>query len=123
LQAAARTGGADAARDDGQWAVRRHADGSGRLRRRPPCGNPTIYEQRTIMKSLKLIVIAVIAAAVASPAFAGRDETWNTALERAATRASDQKGLAGPVGFQGRLGPSTSRATINLGHPTERVRR
>ena len=75
------------------------------------------------MKTLKLIAIAITAAAIAGPAFAGRDETWTAALERAKVRADTQKALAGPVGFQGKVGPSTSRPVVNLGHPTERVRR
>jgi len=75
------------------------------------------------MKTLKLIAIAITAAAVAGPAFAGRDETWNAALERAYGKAAAERGLAGPVGPTGKAGPATKRATVNLGHPTERVRR
>lgn len=75
------------------------------------------------MKTLKLIAIAITAAAVAAPAFAGRDETWIAAQQRAYERANPQKGLAGPVGMRGKVGPTTSRPTVNLGHPTERVRR
>lgn len=74
------------------------------------------------MKTLKLIAIAITAAAVAGPAFAGRDETWIAALERAYGKAAE-RGLAGPVGPTGKVGPATKRATVNLGHPTERVRR
>lgn len=73
------------------------------------------------MKTLKLIAIALTAAAVAGPAFAGRDETLVAAMERA--RINAQKGVAGPVGVQGKVGPATSRATVDIGHPTERVRR
>ena len=73
------------------------------------------------MKTLKLIAIAITAAAVAGPAFAGRDEQQIAAYERA--RLGNQKGLAGPVGVAGKVGPSSSRPVVNLGHPTERVRR
>lgn len=76
------------------------------------------------MKTLKLIAIAITAAAVAGPAFAGRDETWNAALERAYEKnRTANLGLAGPVGPAGKVGPATKRATVNLGHPTERIRR
>lgn len=76
------------------------------------------------MKTLKLIAIAITAAAIAGPAFAGRDETWNAALERAYEKnKTAEPGLAGPVGPSGKVGPATTRATVNLGHPTERVRR
>ena len=74
------------------------------------------------MKTLKLIAIAITTAAVAGPAFAGRDETWHASLQRNYQKAVE-RGLAGPVGFQGKVGPATSRAVVNLGHPTERVRR
>ena len=79
------------------------------------------------MKTLKLIAIAVIAAAVAGPAFAGRDEALIAVMARARTnelaRINAQKGVAGPVGVQGKVGPATSRANVNIGHPSERVRR
>lgn len=76
------------------------------------------------MKTLKVIAIAITAAAVAGPAFAGRDEVDRLVLERAAKRAAAEKALAGPVGPQGQAGPSTSRrGTVNIGHPTERIRR
>ena len=73
------------------------------------------------MKMLKLIAIDLTAAAVAGPAFAGRDEALIAVMERA--RINAQKGVAGPVGVQGKVGPATSRATVNIGHPTERIRR
>lgn len=75
------------------------------------------------MKTLKLIAIAITATLVAAPAFAGPDATWNTSLARAYERANAQKALAGPTGPAGQVGPATSRPTVNLGHPTERVRR
>ena len=75
------------------------------------------------MKSLRLIAIAITAAVVAGPAYAGRDEVDRIVLERAAKRAAAEKALAGPTGPQGQAGPSTSRGTVNIGHPTERIRR
>ena len=75
------------------------------------------------MKALRFTVIAIIAAAMAGPAFAGRDEVDRLVLERAAKRAAAERALAGPAGPQGTAGPSTSRGTVNIGHPTERVRR
>jgi len=75
------------------------------------------------MKTLKLIAIAVTAAAVAGPAFAGRDEAQTIAQQRAYNRLNTGSGLAGSVGLQGKVGPASSRAMLNLGHPTQRVRR
>lgn len=75
------------------------------------------------MKALRLTVISIVAAAMAGPAFAGRDEVDRLILERAAKRAAAEKALAGPAGPQGTAGPSTSRGTVNIGHPTERIRR
>ena len=73
------------------------------------------------MKTLTLIAVALTAAAVAGPAFAGRDEAMIAVMERA--RINAQKGVAGPVGAPGKVGPATSRGTVNIGHPTERIRR
>lgn len=79
------------------------------------------------MKSLKLIVIAAAALAVAGPAFAGRDGVQIQQQEKAVKqlRAAQAKGLAGATGPQGQVGPSTRGGPVayNLGHPTERVRR
>lgn len=75
------------------------------------------------MKTLQLIAIALTAAAVAGPAFAGRDEADRLVLEHAAKRAAAEKSVAGPTGPAGTAGPTTSRGTLNIGHPTERVRR
>ena len=68
------------------------------------------------MKTLKLIAIAITAAAVAGPAFAGRDETWNAAQQRA--RLNAQKGTA--AAGASRAAPASP---VNLGHPTQRARR
>ncbi|HEY5898894.1 MAG TPA: hypothetical protein VIV54_15100 [Burkholderiales bacterium] len=79
------------------------------------------------MKSLKLIAAAVIAIGVAGPAYAGRDEVQIKQQEKAVKnlRAEQAKGLAGATGPQGQVGPTTKRAllAVNIGHPTERVRR
>ena len=70
------------------------------------------------MKTLKLIAIAITAAAVAGPAFAGRDETQIAAQERARVNARKSSAAAGAS----QAAPA-SRSTVSLGHPTERVRR
>ena len=83
------------------------------------------------MKSLKLVVIAAAAIAVAGPAFAGRDGVQIMQQEQAVKKlraqqaAEKEKSRAGAVGPQGQVGPSTQRgpAAYNIGHPTERVRR
>ena len=82
------------------------------------------------MKSLKLIVIAAAAIVVAGPAFAGRDGAQIMQQEQAvkklqAQQAEKQKALAGAVGPQGEVGPSSRRApaSYNIGHPADRVRR
>ena len=78
------------------------------------------------MKPLKLIAIAITAAAVAGPAFASGDAAQLAAQKRAYERAFPQKALAGSTGPQGQLGPTTTPPAAinrNLGHPTDRVRR
>ena len=87
------------------------------------------------MKSLKLIAIAITAAAIAGPAFAGRDEAQVMQQEKAVkklraaqaeqAKAAEKSGLAGSTGPQGEVGPATKRAPapVNIGHPSERVRR
>lgn len=75
------------------------------------------------MRILKIIAIGITAGALSAPAFAGRDEADRLVLERAAKRAAAEKALAGPAGPQGTAGPATSRVTVNIGHPTERIRR
>ena len=81
------------------------------------------------MKTLNYLVIAVAAAAVAGPAFAGRDGVDTMLQEKAvknlrAAQAAEQqkKGLAGAVGAQGKVGPTTQGGPlpIRTGHPTER---
>ena len=68
------------------------------------------------MKTLKLIAIVITAVAVAGPAFAGRDETWIAAQQRA--RLNAQKGTAAAGASK-----AAPVSRVNLGHPTERVRR
>ena len=77
------------------------------------------------MNILKALVIAGTAFVVSSPAFAGRDQSQIIQQERAAKRLQAERGLAGPVGEQGRMGPGTKSdpRAWNFGHPTERVRR
>ena len=76
------------------------------------------------MKTLKLIAIAITAAAFAAPAFAGPDYAQLAAQKRAYDRALAQKALAGPTGPQGQVGPtSAAPRLVNIGHPTERIRR
>lgn len=78
------------------------------------------------MYALRAILIAGTALAVSAPASAGRYQDEIMRQDRAAKRLhTQQQGLAGPVGEQGRVGPvskSTPRAW-SRGHPTERVRR
>jgi hypothetical protein len=77
------------------------------------------------MNILRALVIAGTALAVSSPAFAGRDESQIIQHDRAVKRLQAERGLAGPVGERGRMGPGTKSdpRTWNFGHPTERVRR
>ena len=87
------------------------------------------------MKTLKLIAIAITATAFAAPAFAGGDAAQLAAQKRAFEKAyaakvatanpSKDKALAGSTGPQGAVGPTTKSvpAFVNLGHPSERVRR
>jgi hypothetical protein len=77
------------------------------------------------MNIVKAIVIAGMALAVSGPAFAGRDQTQIMQQERAVKKLQAEKGLAGPVGEQGKIGPGakSSPRSYNIGHPTERVRR
>lgn len=75
------------------------------------------------MKLLKSLVIAVTAVAISAPAFAGRDQSQIMQQDRAVQKMR-AKGLAGPTGPQGQVGPTSrdGRVCRNLGHPTERVR-
>lgn len=86
------------------------------------------------MKTLKLIVIAVTAAAFGTPAFAGGDAAQLAAQKRAfdkaratkvaAANTKKDKALAGATGPQGQVGPTTADPkSFNIGHPSERVRR
>jgi hypothetical protein len=78
------------------------------------------------MTILKALVIVGAALAISTPALAGRDEAQIIQQERAAKRLQAERGLAGPVGESGRVGPGMSRSeprSWNFGHPTERVRR
>ena len=84
------------------------------------------------MKTLKLITIALTAAAFAAPVFAGGDAAQLTAQKRAFEKAyaasvaktSKEKALAGATGPQGQVGPATTEPkSYNIGHPSERVRR
>ena len=78
------------------------------------------------MKTLKLIAIAITAAAVAGPAFAGGDAAQLAAQRRAYEKQLAQKALAGSTGPQGQVDPTTTLPAAvnrNLGHPTERIRR
>lgn len=78
------------------------------------------------MKVLKALIIAGTALAVTSPALAGRSEDQIQQHDRAIKQLrAQQRGLAGPTGEPGRIGPGTksSPRSYNFGHPTERVRR
>lgn len=77
------------------------------------------------MNILKTFVIVGTALAVSGSAFAGRDQSQIVQQERAAKQMRAERGLAGPVGEQGRMGPGTksSPSAWNIGHPSERVRR
>ena len=68
------------------------------------------------MRTLKLIAIAITAAALAAPAFAGPDSTWVVAQKRAFERLTAPKAFAGSTRPQGAVAPAS-------GHPTERVHR
>ena len=87
------------------------------------------------MKTLKLVAIAVTTTAFAAPVFAAGDAAQLAAQKRAfekayatkiaAANTSKDKALAGSTGPQGAVGPTTRSAPafVNLGHPSERVRR
>jgi hypothetical protein len=80
------------------------------------------------MTILKALVIAGTALAITTPALAGRDEAQIMQQDRAVKRLQAERGLAGPVGEKGRVGPGTKSdrsdpRTWNFGHPTERLRR
>ena len=87
------------------------------------------------MKSLKLIALAITATVFATPVFASGDAAQLTAQKRAfekayaekvaAAKTSNEKALAGSTGPQGTVGPRTKSvpAFVNLGHPSQRVRR
>lgn len=77
------------------------------------------------MNIFKALVIAGTALAVSSPAFAGRDEAQIMQHDRAVKRLQAERGLAGPVGEKGKVGPGRQAdpRTWNFGHPTERIRR
>ena len=68
------------------------------------------------MKTLRLIAIAISAATLAAPAFAGPDYTQLAAQKRAFERLNAPKAFAGATQPRGVLAPAS-------GHPTERVRR
>ena len=77
------------------------------------------------MNILKAFVIAGTAFAVSSPAFAGRSEDQIMQHDQAVKRMQSNRGLAGPVGAQGKMGPGSNAdpRAYNFGHPTERIRR
>jgi hypothetical protein len=82
----------------------------------------TTLKLETDMKSLKLVVIAASALGLSGPAFAGRDEAQLQQQAQAVKklRAEPSRTAAG--------GASAARAgtpakPLNIGHPTERVRR
>jgi hypothetical protein len=84
------------------------------------------------MKTLKLIAIAITAAAFGAPAFAGGNTAQLAAQKRAfekayasQEKANNPKALAGSTGPKGQVGPTTTSvpAFVNIGHPSERVRR
>ena len=68
------------------------------------------------MRTLKLFAIAITAAALAAPAFAGPDSAQLAAQKRAYERVKAPKAFAGSTRPQGAVAPAS-------GHPTERVRR
>ena len=70
------------------------------------------------MKTFTAIVLAGLAFAVASPVFAGRDETQMMLIRQAmekkkaenlAKARQEQAGLAGPAGVPGKVGPATQK--------------
>jgi hypothetical protein len=79
------------------------------------------------MKSLNIIAATIIAVGLAAPAYAGRDEAQLKQQEQIVKklRTEQVKSLAGVAGPQGQVGPTTKKAPValNIGHPTERVRR
>jgi len=68
------------------------------------------------MNTLRLIAIAITAAALAAPAVAGPDYTQLAAQKRAFERLNAPKAFAGSTRPRGAVAPAS-------GHPTERVRR
>lgn len=71
------------------------------------------------MKTLAIMFITSVAFIATTPAFAGRDETQMMLLRQAiekqkvenlAKAQQTQKGLAGPVGMPGKVGPETQPA-------------
>ena len=69
------------------------------------------------MKTLTTVLLASVAFAVASPAFAGRDEVqmmqhWKAVkakqAEALAKANQERTGLAGPTGVAGKPGPGTA---------------
>lgn len=78
------------------------------------------------MKAFTAFIIAGTAFAVSSPALAGRTEDQIQQQDRAVKQMrAQQRGLAGPVGERGRVGPGASAdpRSYNFGHPGQRVRR
>ena len=70
------------------------------------------------MKTLKLIAIAVTAAAFTAPAFASGDAAQAAAQKRAYERLNTRSAAAGGSAPSHKVGPACT-----LKHPSERVRR